>query len=74
MADGAAGLRSGGALPALGDAAGEQRSERTDDKLLQDLQSVHVTTLRESRWLRSARGASGPHRGSARGSEAAADI
>lgn len=60
-ADGATGLRSGRAPPAFGDAAGEQRS---DDKPLEDLQSVHVTALHESRWLESARGASGPRCGS----------
>lgn len=64
MPDGATGLRSGQALPALSDGAGEQWMECTDDNLLQDLQSLHGTTLHESRWLESARGASSPHCGS----------
>lgn len=59
--DAATGLRSGRVPPVLGDGAGEQRRERTDDKLLQELQSVHLTTLLDSRWLESARGASSPH-------------
>lgn len=44
MPDGATGLRSGQALPALSDGAGEQWMECTDDNLLQDLQSLHGTT------------------------------
>lgn len=57
-------VRSGQVLPALSDGAGEQWMECTDNNLLQDVQSLQGTTLHESRWLESARGASSPHCGS----------